>query len=113
MNYDPAGSAAGVQANLTAHINDKNNPHGVTASQIGAVPTATTVNGKALTGNITLSASDMGALSLGGGTMTGSLKAQNNSSYSTAQVRNIQASTTDLEAGISSLTSGVIYLCYE
>ena len=36
MNYDPAGSAAGVQANLTAHVNAKNNPHGVTAAQIGA-----------------------------------------------------------------------------
>lgn len=61
MNYDPAGSAAGVQANLTTHINDKNNPHGVTASQIGAVPNATTVNGKPLTGNISLSAGDVGA----------------------------------------------------
>lgn len=36
MNYDPAGSAAGVQANLTAHENSKNNPHGVTAAQVGA-----------------------------------------------------------------------------
>ena len=36
MNYDPAGSAAGVQANLTTHVNAKNNPHGVTAAQIGA-----------------------------------------------------------------------------
>ena len=62
MNYDPAGSAAGVQANLTTHINDKNNPHGVTASQIGAVPTATTVNGKPLTGNISLTAGDVGAV---------------------------------------------------
>ena len=138
MNYDPAGSAAGVQANLTAHVNNKNNPHGVTASQIGAVPNATTVNGKPLTGNIslaagdvgavpttrtvngkalssdiTLSAGDVGALALGGGTMTGQLKAQNNSAYSTEQVRNIKASTTDLEAGVSALTSGVIYLCYE
>ena len=138
MNYDPAGSAASVQANLTTHINDKNNPHEVTASQIGAVPTATTVNGKPLTGNIslaagdvgavpttrtvngkalsgdiTLSAGDVGALALGGGTMTGQLKAQNNSAYSTEQVRNIKAFTTDLEAGVSALTSGVIYLCYE
>lgn len=34
MNYDPAGSAAAVQTNLDAHINNKNNPHGVTASQV-------------------------------------------------------------------------------
>lgn len=61
MNYDPAGSAAEVQANLTAHVNDKNNPHGVTAAQVGAVPTATTVNSKPLTGNISLTAGDVGA----------------------------------------------------
>ena len=36
MNYDPAGSAAAVQTSLTAHINNKNNPHGVTPAQIGA-----------------------------------------------------------------------------
>lgn len=38
MNYDPAGSAAAVQANLDAHTGNKSNPHGVTASQVGAVP---------------------------------------------------------------------------
>lgn len=38
MNYDPAGSAQAVQKNLTAHINNKSNPHGVTAAQAGADP---------------------------------------------------------------------------
>ena len=38
MNYDPAGSAAAVQANLTAHTGNTSNPHGVTAEQIGAIP---------------------------------------------------------------------------
>lgn len=33
-----------------------------TASEVGAVPTTRTVNGKALSGNITLSAADVGAL---------------------------------------------------
>lgn len=33
-----------------------------TASEVGAVPTTRTINGKALSGNITLSASDVGAL---------------------------------------------------
>ncbi len=33
-----------------------------TASEVGAVPTSRTVNGKALSGNITLNASDVGAL---------------------------------------------------
>ena len=92
---------AGKKANtsdLTSHTSNKNNPHGVTLTQLGVtataaelnimdgvtatttelnyvdgvtsniqtqlnakVPTSRTVNGKALTGNITLSASDVGA----------------------------------------------------
>lgn len=46
---------------LTSHTGNKSNPHGVTASQISAVPTSRTVNGKALSTNISLSASDVGA----------------------------------------------------
>ena len=34
--FDPAGSAATVEASLSAHTDDKNNPHGVTAAQVGA-----------------------------------------------------------------------------
>ena len=45
-----------------------------TAASIGAVPTSRTVNGKTLNSNITLSAGDVGALPLSGGTMTGSIK---------------------------------------
>ena len=41
MNYDPAGSAAIVQTNLDTHINNKNNPHVVTAAQVGADPAGT------------------------------------------------------------------------
>lgn len=48
-------------ADLTSHTGNKSNPHGVTAAQISAVPTSRTVNGKALSANITLSASDVGA----------------------------------------------------
>ncbi len=36
MNYDPAGSAAAVQKNLDDHTGNKNNPHAVTAAQVGA-----------------------------------------------------------------------------
>lgn len=36
LNFDPAGSATTVQGNLNAHINNKQNPHGVTAAQVGA-----------------------------------------------------------------------------
>lgn len=35
MDYDPAGSAAAVQSNLTSHINNKSNPHSVTKAQVG------------------------------------------------------------------------------
>ena len=78
----------GTKANtsdLTDHTANKSNPHGVTLSQLGVtatatelnyvdgvtskvqtqlnakVPTSRTVNGKALSANITLSASDVGA----------------------------------------------------
>lgn len=43
----------------------------VTPANIGAVPTTRTVNGKALSGNVTLDADDVGALPTTGGTMTG------------------------------------------
>lgn len=51
MNYDPAGSAAAVQKNLDAHTGNRSNPHGVTASQVGAradtwVPSWGEVSGK-------------------------------------------------------------------
>lgn len=55
-----AASKADASA-LTSHTGNKSNPHGVTAAQVGAVPTSRTVNGKALSTNITLSASDVGA----------------------------------------------------
>ena len=34
-DFDPAGSAAGVQSNLTTHIQDNTNPHQVTKAQVG------------------------------------------------------------------------------
>ena len=40
------------------------------------------------------------------------VKAMNGTDYTTARVRNIQASTTDLTAGSSSLSNGDIYLVY-
>lgn len=51
MNYDKAGSAAAVQKNLDAHTGNRSNPHGVTASQVGAradtwVPSWGEVSGK-------------------------------------------------------------------
>ena len=86
-----------VSSTLTAHTGNKSNPHGVTYSQVGAASSSHTHSDK---------------LSLSGGTMTGQLKAQNNTSQ-TAQVRNIQLSTPDLTAGTSTLTSGTLYFVYE
>ena len=40
MNYDPVGSAQAVQGNLDSHTGNKSNPHGVTAAQVGAIPTS-------------------------------------------------------------------------
>ena len=49
-------------ADFITHKSSTSNPHGVTASQISAVPTSRTVNGKALSSNISLGASDVGAV---------------------------------------------------
>ena len=47
------------------HSQASGNPHSTTAADVGAVPTSRTVNGKALSANITLNASDVGAESSG------------------------------------------------
>lgn len=43
LDFDPSGSAAAVQANLTTHIANKSNPHAVTAEQVGAYTRAQTL----------------------------------------------------------------------
>ena len=58
MDYDPAGSAASVQGNLDVHTNNKENPHGVTATQTGALPTT----GGTMTGPLTLAADPAAAM---------------------------------------------------
>lgn len=47
MDYDKAGSAARVKSDLDGHTDHKQNPHGVTAAQAGALPiTGGTLTGK-------------------------------------------------------------------
>ena len=54
------------------------------------------------------------ASTITGGTFASTdVKAMNGTDYTTARLRNIQASTTDLTAGSSSLSNGDIYLVYE
>ena len=57
--------------------------------------------------------SAIGAAPVKSPSFTGTPKAPNGTDYTTARIRNIQASTTDLTAGSSSLANGVIYLVYE
>lgn len=54
--------ALGDVAKYSSHITDYNNPHQTVAAQVGAVPTERTVNNKSLSADITLSASDVGAI---------------------------------------------------
>lgn len=53
------------------------------------------------------------ALPKAGGTMTGALVAGGTQDVATAQARNIYAGTTDMEAGVTALATGAIYLMYE
>ncbi len=91
----------------------------ITASDVSAVPTSRTINGKSLSSNITITASDLGiseGISISDVTnLLNRTTAVNvaNTSYSTVMARGIYCGTTDLTAGSSSLTSGVIYLVYE
>ena len=64
------------------------------------------------TGWGTLGASDVGALPLAGGTLSGTLVA-GNPAVNAQAVRNTYGGTGDLEAGTSQLATGVIYFAYE
>ncbi len=85
MNYDTAGSAAAVQANLNAHTGNKSNPHGVTAAQVGADPAgsaaAVQANLNSHTGNRGnphgVTAAQVGAIPTTGGSVSGALNFAN------------------------------------
>ena len=80
INYlDGVSSSIQTQLNgkvpTSRTVNNKALSSNITlsAADVDAVPTSRTVNGKSLSNNITLSASDVGALSTAGGTLTGNL----------------------------------------
>lgn len=106
-------STAGNLLNLiNTHKADTNNPHQVTAAQIGAATESamqTALNGKANTTH------NQGANTITSGTLAGEVKANANAqtTLSNAQVRNISVGTVDLQAGTSALATGEVYLVYE
>lgn len=61
INAQGNAEAQDALSSVLGHISDKDNPHNVTAAQTGAVPVGRTVNGKALSADITLAAGDVGA----------------------------------------------------
>lgn len=84
------------------------------ASDVGAVPTSRTVNGKALTENISFAASDVGAVPTSRTVNGKSLNS--NISLSASDVGaapQYTYGTTDLTAGSSTLATGTLYFVYE
>lgn len=84
----------------------------------GKVPTTRTVNGKALSSNITLTASDVGAATSGhthaantitAGTLPTGVLATNSTDYTTSRLRNIRFGT----SVPSSLSNGEVFFVYE
>ena len=84
------------------------------ASDVGAVPTSRTVNGKALTTNISLAAGDVGAVPT-----SRTVNGKALSSNVTLNASDVNAApeytygTTDLTAGSSALATGTLYFVYE
>ena len=102
-------STAGNLLNLiNTHKADTNNPHQVTAAQIGAASES------ALAGKAD-AAHTQAASTITAGTLAGKVQANAaaEATLADAQVRNIKASTTDLTAGTSTLATGEVYLVYE
>jgi hypothetical protein len=100
-----ATTAAGALTNLglTATATELNYVDGVTSN------VQTQLNGKAASSH-NHAASNVTAGTLGGQVVANATAV---STLTTAQVRNIKASTTDLTAGSSALTTGELYVVYE
>lgn len=134
---DAKKAGTDAQTNLTEHTNNKNNPHEVTAEQIGAAGSSHTHEGQSIKPSY---------IEFGTSTSTGhggildfhyngstedftsriieseagklNLLAPNgvrasSPSLNTSAMRNISAGTSDLSAGSSSLNTGEIYFVYE
>lgn len=104
--------AATVTA-LNNHINNKNNPHGVTAAQAGAVATGT-YNGHVTNYNNPhrVTAAQVGALSANGGTVNGNviIQAPNSSTTPSITLRNSSGNTTAIHQGMGANDVSALYV---
>ena len=98
------------------HETNTNNPHNVTASQVGAAASSHThAAGDVTSGTFnTARIPNLAASKINAGTLNGQVLANASAAATigTAQLRNIKAQTSDPGAG-SSLTTGQILLIYE
>lgn len=118
VGADAAGSAEAVKKNLDAHTGNKDNPHGVTAQQVGARPDTWVPSWGDVTGKPSAfppSAHTHNAEQVTAGTLAGKVLANAASAadVTAAQLRDIYAGTSDMTAGSSSLATGCLYLVYE
>lgn len=103
-------------ARADSHETNTNNPHNVTASQVGAAASSHThAAGDVTSGTFnTARIPNLAASKINAGTLNGQVlaNASATATIGTAQLRNIKAQTSDPGAG-SSLTTGQILLIYE
>ena len=94
---------------LTRHMADR-------AAHSGGVTVYDNLNTQSSTGALSANQGrvlNQSKLNVSGGTLTGALTAGGTQAVATSQVRNIHAGSTDLQAGVSALATGRIYLVYE
>ncbi len=128
MQFEPAGAAAAVQKALDEHTKKKDNPHGVTAAQVGAAPAGHTHDDRYYTEGETdsllarkqdaataIHTGNIGAQTVNyanGANYANSATAARDPTPGSATLKNIYAGTADIGAG-AALATGTIYLCYE
>lgn len=98
---------------VPGHIASTNNPHGVTAAQIGAVPTSRTVNNKALSADITLTASDVNAAPVSHASSTTAYGAASTSMYGHTKLSTSVSSTSTTLAATASAVKQAYDLALE
>ena len=105
----------GIQGNGTTITPNANKIVNITPSNIGAVPTSRTVNGKALSSNISLTASDVGAAASSHGnhvptvqTASNKIFLRNDNTWQTITPSNIGAAASSHNHSASNITSGTL-----